>query len=362
MEPCLISVSYTHLDVYKRQVKACPECPKTACPSPETFKEAYEAADAEGVFVITLSGHLSGSYNSAALAKKLYEEEQAEKGEQAQKKQVAVIDSLSASSGELNIGLFIQSLCEAGLEFSQVLEKALGFRDRMHTYFVLESLDTCLLYTSRHIHGSICPDPGHDDPRENHVYRFDVTGETDTELSLIHICGTIDFIATAKKAGTFEGKVKVTYEDEAMEVRTMEIPVTFEVKEGAAEETSGFDGMDGEMDGGRGGDWKLPAGILTAALLAGVLWIKRKKSRGLNGQDRSQGQNGWDLLESGQEPDDWDLLEDGQEPDDRDLLEDGQEPDDRDEPKAVSYTHLECIRDSYQIARLYFIILISLTN
>ena len=65
-------------------VKACPECPKTACPSPETFKEAYEAADAEGVFVITLSGHLSGSYNSAALAKKLYEEEQTEKGEQAQ--------------------------------------------------------------------------------------------------------------------------------------------------------------------------------------------------------------------------------------------------------------------------------------
>ena len=61
-------------------VKACPECPKTACPSPETFKEAYEEADAEGVFVITLSGHLSGSYNSAELARKLFEEERAEKG------------------------------------------------------------------------------------------------------------------------------------------------------------------------------------------------------------------------------------------------------------------------------------------
>ena len=48
--------------------------------------------------------------------------------------------------------------------------------------------------------------------------------------------GTIDFIATPKKAGTFEGRVKVTYEDESMEIRTMEIPVTFEVKEGAAEE------------------------------------------------------------------------------------------------------------------------------
>ena len=62
-----------------RMVKECPECPKTACPSPEIFKEAYEAADAEAVFVITLSSHLSGSYNSAALAKQLYEEEMKEK-------------------------------------------------------------------------------------------------------------------------------------------------------------------------------------------------------------------------------------------------------------------------------------------
>ena len=61
-------------------VKACPECPKTACPSPETFKAAFAKADAEAVFVITLSSHLSGSYNSAAVAKKLYEEEMAEKG------------------------------------------------------------------------------------------------------------------------------------------------------------------------------------------------------------------------------------------------------------------------------------------
>lgn len=123
-------------------VKACPECPKTACPSPETFKEAYEEADAEGVFVITLSGHLSGSYNSAELARKLFEEERAEKGHGDQEKRVAVIDSLSASSGELNIAMYIQALCEAGLEFDQVLEKALAYRDSMKTYFVLESLDT----------------------------------------------------------------------------------------------------------------------------------------------------------------------------------------------------------------------------
>ena len=55
-------------------VKACPECPKTACPSPEMFKQAYEESGVEAVFVITLSSHLSGTYNSAVLAKQLYEE------------------------------------------------------------------------------------------------------------------------------------------------------------------------------------------------------------------------------------------------------------------------------------------------
>lgn len=53
--------------------------PENCLPFPEIFKEAYEAADAEAVFVITLSSHLSGSYNSAALAKQLYEEEMKEK-------------------------------------------------------------------------------------------------------------------------------------------------------------------------------------------------------------------------------------------------------------------------------------------
>ena len=123
-------------------VKACPECPKTACPSPETFKAAFEEAEAEAVFVITLSSHLSGSYNSAAVAKKLYEEEMTEKGMAEQAKKVAVIDSLSASSGELNIALFIQNLCDSGLEFDEVVEKTLAYRDGMNTYFVLESLDT----------------------------------------------------------------------------------------------------------------------------------------------------------------------------------------------------------------------------
>ncbi len=115
-------------------VKEYPECPKSACPSPEMFKEAY-CCEEENVFVITLSAALSGSYNSAVLARSLYEEEHG-------KKNILVLDSKSASSGQLNIAMYIRELCDQGLEFDEICEKAAAYRDRMNTYFVLESLDT----------------------------------------------------------------------------------------------------------------------------------------------------------------------------------------------------------------------------
>ena len=82
-------------------VKESPECPKTACPSPETFKEAY-CCEEENVFVITISSHLSGCYNSAVLAKNLYEEEHGDA------KKIYVFNSKSASIGETLIGMKIQ--------------------------------------------------------------------------------------------------------------------------------------------------------------------------------------------------------------------------------------------------------------
>ena len=117
-----------------RLVKESEDYPKTACPSPEMFKEAY-ACEAENIFVITLSGPLSGSYNSAVLAKNLYEEEYGHKN-------ICVINSESASSGELNIALHIRDLCEQDLPFAEIEKEANAYRDRMNTYFVLETLDT----------------------------------------------------------------------------------------------------------------------------------------------------------------------------------------------------------------------------
>ena len=51
---------------FLRRVAECPKCPKSSCPSPERFMEAYHA-EAEHVYCVTLSARLSGSYNSAVL-------------------------------------------------------------------------------------------------------------------------------------------------------------------------------------------------------------------------------------------------------------------------------------------------------
>ena len=56
-------------------------------------------------------------------------------------KKIAVIDSLSASAGELNIALFIRDLCEKGLPFEEICRQTEAYRDSMNTYFVIETLD-----------------------------------------------------------------------------------------------------------------------------------------------------------------------------------------------------------------------------
>lgn len=109
-------------------------CPKSACPSPERFLTAY-GGDAERVYAITLSSQLSGSYNSAMLAKKLYREED-------RKKQIHVFDSESASGGETQIVLKIMEFEEKGLLFGDIVERVERFRSSVRTYFVLDNLET----------------------------------------------------------------------------------------------------------------------------------------------------------------------------------------------------------------------------
>lgn len=124
--------SFDQADFLKR-VAAYQGCPKSACPSPEIYMESFE--DAENVYVVTLSAQLSGSYNSAELAKRMYQEEHPET-------KIHVFDSKSASSGQLLLAHLIEQYALSGMEFETIVEKVTAFREKMQTTFVLESLET----------------------------------------------------------------------------------------------------------------------------------------------------------------------------------------------------------------------------
>ena len=49
------------------KVAACPECPKSACPSPERYMRAYDC-EAEHIYAVTLSSELSGPITVRYLA------------------------------------------------------------------------------------------------------------------------------------------------------------------------------------------------------------------------------------------------------------------------------------------------------
>lgn len=119
---------------FLEKVAACPVCPKSSCPSPERYMEAYRT-DAEDVYVVTLSSKLSGSYESAQLGKRLYLETYGEKN-------IYIVDSESASCGETQIAMKLLELAGQGMEFAKVQEAIDRFRDEMNTYFVLDNLET----------------------------------------------------------------------------------------------------------------------------------------------------------------------------------------------------------------------------
>ena len=117
---------------FLERVAKSKDCPRSACPAPEEYMRAYE--DADDIYVVTLSSELSGSYNSAVLAKKLYEEEHGQKN-------IHIFNSKSASAGQLLICRLIEELVESGLSFSEVITKVESYIEGLDTYFVLETLD-----------------------------------------------------------------------------------------------------------------------------------------------------------------------------------------------------------------------------
>ena len=102
--------------------------PRTSCPNPFDFLSKMNNVD--NVYIVTISKKLSGAYNSAMLT--VFEFEG---------KNVLVIDSKATSGVMIRIVDELVSLIEQGLEFDEIKEKIMKFRDDRRLYFVLDRFD-----------------------------------------------------------------------------------------------------------------------------------------------------------------------------------------------------------------------------
>lgn len=103
----------------------------TACPSVDDWVSAF--GDADAVFCVTITSGLSGSYNSARLAKEDYESQYPDR-------HVYIVDSLSAGS-EMNLIIEkLEELILAGKDFDTIRKEIAEYHQNTGLMFSLKSL------------------------------------------------------------------------------------------------------------------------------------------------------------------------------------------------------------------------------
>ncbi|WP_455485031.1 DegV family protein [Gemella sp.] len=120
------------IDKMMEEMYASSEPARSACPSPEAYLAAYRGA--KNVIVLTLTGAMSGSYNSAVIGEKMLKEENKDVN-------IYIIDTLSAG-GENDLYLLkINELIKEGLSFDEVVSEMKKYQENSKLIFVLEKVD-----------------------------------------------------------------------------------------------------------------------------------------------------------------------------------------------------------------------------
>ena len=120
------------IDKMMEEMYASSEPARSACPSPEAYLAAYRGA--KNVIVLTLTGGMSGSYNSAIIGEKMLKEENEDVN-------IHIIDTLSAG-GENDLYLLkINELIKEGLSFDEVVSEMKKYQENSKLIFVLEKVD-----------------------------------------------------------------------------------------------------------------------------------------------------------------------------------------------------------------------------
>lgn len=104
----------------------------TTCPSVQDWIDGF--GDAENIFCIAITSGLSGSYNSACVAKEQYLEQYPDR-------KVFVIDSLSAGPELKLIAEKLEELILKGNSFEEICNEIQKYQGKLSMVFVLESLN-----------------------------------------------------------------------------------------------------------------------------------------------------------------------------------------------------------------------------
>ena len=120
------------IDSFVDDMEASKFASTTACPSPQAFYEAFTGA--ENIICFTISSNLSGSYNSACVARDMAIKDQPDLN-------LFIMDTRSAST---EIKLLIEKtnqLINEGLDFEAVKEELLAYHQHTRVIYVLKSTD-----------------------------------------------------------------------------------------------------------------------------------------------------------------------------------------------------------------------------
>lgn len=122
-------------ETFYKRMKEEKELPKTSCPSPDRFIEAYKGE--EDVLLLTVSSKLSGTYSSAKLAKDMYDSEFGDK-------KVEVLDTMSGSIGQGLLAIKASELISNGKSLDEVIEALNVLKEDILFYGTLETLDNAI--------------------------------------------------------------------------------------------------------------------------------------------------------------------------------------------------------------------------
>lgn len=122
---------------FYEMMKDYSELPKTSCPSPNQFLDAFDCEE-DNIIVLCLTSKLSGIYNSAVLAKNMYEEENESK------KRIEIIDSTTGSIGQALLVSKIANMIDEDKSMDEIVKIIEKLKHELVFYGALHTLENAI--------------------------------------------------------------------------------------------------------------------------------------------------------------------------------------------------------------------------